>query len=1022
MPRTVFEYGFVWTFTDKGVVKGMQAGNRAMKGSNKTMKETNKSARQAAGGLRALAGAYNALIVARKAAAAMTAVIKPAVDLEHEMGRMRAATGLGADSLERLRRASFDAAKVTPFTPTEAVSAATKLNLALRDVEGSAATLIPTLSMAHVFMEGNVAKSTQLASQIIGGFNLRTREAAEALDYLVAMQRGTGIQVSEMAEGMKKLGLVTTVAGQTGIKGFKDLLPLFALSVRGFRSSSSAATGWLTGMLRMSDPRIYSRLEERLGVVIHTGERLRPISDIMMDLARAAEGNEQTWRGFMHEIDKAFGKRAGKPWISLMQQLMAGIPTDEGKIVRMGDALAYLQDKGMKSPGLLKGVTTEFMMTTENQFTLLRDALMKLAMTVSQDVVPPLALMINTITDLVNKLQSLFSGTSTTAMIMRKLAGGIIVLAGTWVMATGLAMAFKASQVAIGLAMQFLRGSTASSTVAIATQAHVMRGAAVSTRAWAGAMTLATRMAYGLTAAVRVLARSTGPLIIAFVAVEALMYAMESIWGRFGQGGMDADINRMMADAKRGNSDFLKVLGGFGGASKDLARTASSLDEAVDRWVKTMKQKAPMLSHKALDLMGAKLEAAISLGKEGGGITKTALARQQFGVIKSVFEARGRVDRDTLKKAQLAFALLSQGLKMTTNESKTFKAALDSIGKGLNNFHKNSSVTAAAGHALGIQTEKYNAMLDKKLAAEKKQLGQAADVETGRDRVVIRTAKARLKSLAREISDARDSIQHAEMKAALEARAARRKWYGSYGPDKHRTHLGPQVWGRTGSAPAKWHSRKKLAKAYAISAKPYEWGSKDVADPGTSQSLARRFMADIGEGVLGWPSAEAYEGKELKSNLARLTKAPVAELQRLLSHQRNLQEQITKSTARMKNTRARVMQPATNLTEEKKLVNSLSRIGVTGTGVDLSPLHGVIKKATMTKRERAAAESDDPAVHALTAMNNRGADDSKVLKSMEGHLRKMSNSPAVSGKTTESGGPDAPPEGGGGLWLLNMFK
>jgi len=344
MPRSNFVIDFTLRVNASGAVPQLDQATQKTKKLTAATKKSGKAAKQAAGGLRALAGAYNAIIVARHAAAALGSLIKPAMTVDLAMRHMQASLMLGTQGIQDLRTAAMEAAGKTPFNPAEAIGGVTKLRLALLNTKAAVKALQPMLEMAHLYLNRDVKKSVTLVSQIIGGFNIKVTRAAEALSYMTAMQKVTGVRIDEMAEGMKKLGLVAAAAGTSGMQGFKHIMPMFALATRGFRSASSNATGLLRGMLRMGRPDVRAALKT-IGVVAHDGQRIRPLPGIMLDLADAAEKNKNKWPALTKAIDKAFGGRAGKPFLSIMKQLTVGIEDADGKTRKFADAVCLFHPK-----------------------------------------------------------------------------------------------------------------------------------------------------------------------------------------------------------------------------------------------------------------------------------------------------------------------------------------------------------------------------------------------------------------------------------------------------------------------------------------------------------------------------------------------------------------------------------------------------------------------------------------------------------------------------------------------------
>jgi hypothetical protein len=712
MPRSNFQIHFEMVASTGGMFPKLDKAVQKTKKVTKATKASGKAAKQAAGGLRALAGAYNAIVVARHAAGAMSSLIKPAITVDHAMRHMEATTNLAGNALEHLKTKSMEAAGVTPFNPAEAIDGAAKLRLAMLNTDAAGKALIPTLSLAHTFLNRDIKKSVGLVSQIIGGFNLNVYKAADALDYMTAMQRATGVRVDEMSEGMKKLGLVSAAAGRSGMEGFQHIMPMFALATRGFRSASSASTGLLRGMLRMGRPDTQKALAS-LGVVAHDGEKIRPLPGIMLDLASAAEKNANNWPAFTRAIDKAFGGRAGKPFISIMQQLRAGITDTTGATLKYTDAVKYLYKEGGASMGLLSKITDTYMQSTENQLHLLGDAWFKFRANLGQYLGYMAGAMV-TVARLTMELVNALFRIPIVGGLLKTFASAIVGLVGAIAMVISAALIWKGGLIALRLAFAFLIPTEVIFTQGVIWSARAMSLATIVTNGyWASLWKLKTMMYKVVWASKAMwtalaLGGKIGLIIGGIVAVAAaLAYIFRS--ELFGAGAAGAKL--MSSDMKRtseARAGFATRMMEQLRAVGQLQASAELLRAASDNWFKSFKDKAPMLNTKAQSTLDKVLQAGI----KSGAIKNVGLVRQQQALVNKAFTARGNLPEGELKAAQNAWNMLSQAAALTAPTTKNLSKALKSGASALEDFQKNSHLTAAAGHMFGIASKDYNKALE----------------------------------------------------------------------------------------------------------------------------------------------------------------------------------------------------------------------------------------------------------------------------------------------------------------------
>lgn len=387
----------------KGSAKGTQAVIEKQKGS-----------------LMELAGAYNALVVARHAARFISAAVQPAIQMENALTQMRVATGLSTEGLARLASAARETASITPFTPAEAVDAARRLNLALRDVEGTAKALTPVMSLAYTYLNKDINKATTIAVKLAGSLALRGGQTGEVLDKLVAGAKAAGVQVEDTYGGWHKFGTIVTRLGTS----FDDVYSSMLLAIKGGLPASLAVTGLSTAVGKLADPQKRAILESTLGVMATQGDRFRSLRGILLDLATAQKEVDPVT--FQKTLIKAFGERGIKAVLSVLGQLDRGVVDMNGNVRKGADAFAYQQVEMANSSGALAKSTKDAMQTFTGQVEIIKEGFGILLETGLTPFLHSITWVISGIKDFVNWLNKLTEGHETLRTVVGAVTSGIM--------------------------------------------------------------------------------------------------------------------------------------------------------------------------------------------------------------------------------------------------------------------------------------------------------------------------------------------------------------------------------------------------------------------------------------------------------------------------------------------------------------------------------------------------------------------------------------------------------------------
>lgn len=700
--------GWTMTFTFRGVDQLSPAAQSAERSTRRLGSTIQQTSSQGRAGLAALAGAYNAMIVAQRAARWMAAAVQPAMEMEQAANRLKVTTGLTAQQVGFLEEAARKAAAVTPFAPPEAVEVATQLNLVLRDVNQTAAALIPVTSLAATHMDKDFTAAAKMATRIAGGFDLRVEGLATKLDQLVAVARVTGIQVNSMQGGFKRLGLAAFRMNTD----FKDVVKVFALAAREGLPASMAATGLLTGVGRLSKGSIQAGLKANLGVIVESNGAFRSMTDILIDLNKAREKLGETGAAkFQAGMRAAFGDRAVKPWLAALDQMRKGVMTTSGEVLH-GAEIFKAQDAALAtSSGLLKQQTVEAMMPLSAQIELLRESigiLLEKAFRPMLSVLTPIASGLKRAALATKEflvahpaIQSAITGIAKFGGMLLSVLTGIFAVSAAASMMRAAFMFLGQSAGAGGLSgrlagvvvnlVQTQKAIWANYRAAQALQQQNITSMRTSGM-WSVTAANATKALrtmknamYSTALSVKALAMSFAPLILMQGAISWL-----KIFGvdLFGPGAGGTDIDKLMKDAEKLGKTAIKRQNMEDRTIGKLGTNVDMLNDAIKGWTKLQKLKFPIPSFAGLKQF-SKLIPLIGqvpgMGPKGVQQMQNWLATVRKSQ-KQIADPKLKINQDDLLKAQGALKEMLNTVKMFDPSNKrlidSFKALGADFGRG----------------------------------------------------------------------------------------------------------------------------------------------------------------------------------------------------------------------------------------------------------------------------------------------------------------------------------------------------
>lgn len=696
MARGIVRYSLYYQFigVDK---KATQTAKDVAEG----IENTGKAANDAKGpigkhgqGLQALAGAYNALIVAKRAYALIAAGIKPAMELESATAKLTVATGLQGEALDKLVTGAEKAASVTPFAPAEAIDAVRKLQLATGDANTAVELLIPTLSMASVYMENDFKKASQVVSQIVAGFGMSGKEAARGLDQMIAASQAAGVPVQDLEKGFKKLGLASYVSGSS----FEEMLPAYVLGARVFKDASAASTGILTGVQNLVEAKKRQALEEALGIDITnkaTGG-MQGMTTVMTKLAEKAEQYRGNWGAFQTVLRETLTRRAAKPFLATLKALNDGIVDTNGNVLRGAEAFMYMAKRMKDSDALLQENTERMMQTFEGRLRLLEEAWGKLRAAVFMPILKIISPIVSGIKYIAETITGLVKSTNPLAQLIVSIGRGAVMAAAAIMTVVGAKLAWKAAARIAATALKFL-GVEATGLFGILSMSTIAGGAggflqflkrigplALSGVAWVGMLRKAFN---GLKAVLIGLTRSLGGWIsILMIAFEVGKYVYDA-FGKKAPKKSDARsaIEQQNRDIKAIRGIHAQTILAQAAAGRELTMRTEHLDRVVSNWAKVIEKQTPILSTKALGVVTGGVRSKL------GTLTGSAAAdvEDRIKTIENIFKG-GFVDEMSLKQGQEALGVLALTMRTMGYTGERTEKVISSLRKEMVDLAQNS--------------------------------------------------------------------------------------------------------------------------------------------------------------------------------------------------------------------------------------------------------------------------------------------------------------------------------------------
>jgi len=265
------------------------------------------------------AGRAMSMRVTAPIALAGGAILKTAVGFEAGMNKVQARTGETGEMLDKLRAQAEKLGAETVFSASDAAEGMAFLAMAGWDAQSILAGMPGLLDLA-ASSETELGRAADIASNIMGAFNIEAAEAGRVADVLAAATASANVDMEMMAESFKHAGPIARGFGMSLEQTAAAVGLLGNVGIQG----TQAGTALKNMMLQMVNPATdASKMLETLGVkTLDAQNNVRPFAEILEEFGDAIKG-----LGAGHQlkaVEMLFGKIPMAGAMELINQAKSG--------------------------------------------------------------------------------------------------------------------------------------------------------------------------------------------------------------------------------------------------------------------------------------------------------------------------------------------------------------------------------------------------------------------------------------------------------------------------------------------------------------------------------------------------------------------------------------------------------------------------------------------------------------------------------------------------------------------------
>jgi len=236
-------------------------------------------------------------------------IIKSGADFQKAMNRVRVVSGATGSDLESLTELAKELGSTTQFSASEAAEGMNFLAMAGFEANDIMTALPATLSLAAAG-QMELADAADIASNILTGYNMETKELGHATDVLTKTFTSTNTDLVQLGEAFKFVGPVAASAGFE----FEEMAAATGMLGNAGIQAGMAGTSLRGAITRLLTPSTEAQTAiDQLGLSLFDNQgNLISFSDIIGQLEEAGASTA--------DMMTIFGQRAGPAMSALVTQ------------------------------------------------------------------------------------------------------------------------------------------------------------------------------------------------------------------------------------------------------------------------------------------------------------------------------------------------------------------------------------------------------------------------------------------------------------------------------------------------------------------------------------------------------------------------------------------------------------------------------------------------------------------------------------------------------------------------------
>jgi TP901 family phage tail tape measure protein len=627
-----------------------------------------------------------------------TAAVIAGADFERSMNKVKAISGATGADFEALKNQAKDLGRTTGFSASEAANAMSFLAMAGFKTNEILGAMPGTLNLAAA---GNLdlARSADIASNILTGYGLEVNQLDHAVDVLAKTFTSSNTDLEQLGEAFKYAG---PVAASAGVQ-FEQAAAAIGLMGNAGIQGSMAGTSLRGAISRLLNPTSQvSASLERLGITVtDSAGKLLPLDQIVQQLGASGA----TTGDYM----QIFGQRAGPAMAALVRQgstALVNLTTDLENSGGTAQEIADTQLEGFHGALIRLKSAFEAAMIAIAESGLLEKATSLIEGLV--DVVATLALFVEKLPKPIKDFGFVLAAAAAAAGPLLWILGKFIGVIGAIMVKLAVA---NAKVISFGASIRSLGAVSTTAAAQVGTGFGAIGAAAVMNMGLASrAVNVAIASFRGLVIAARTLLVSLGPIGIAMIALGAaysimagraaaaehkvseLRQAIESTGDASKAAVLDAMIKQLVELEYQVNFSTRTIVEQFeeiGIGLDDAAIALIGTNKEFQTFIGTVDEYARaagygnaetvFLTKRLREQRQAYLDATDGAGRTQKGMEATANAARKLGI--SVGDASGGLDgfADSLDDVEGEAGEAETAIKKLSDMFKIFDANVAAI-------------------------------------------------------------------------------------------------------------------------------------------------------------------------------------------------------------------------------------------------------------------------------------------------------------------------------------------------------